>query len=126
MAIDYVWHLSNLETIPSKTIDGVEYTDLVKTVHWRMRAQDGAHSVEEYGSIPLDTDNVDAATFAEFSDLTPATIAGWAKVLIDASEPGRVDAMKARLADKISALKTPTVVNKLPSVTEIDDSLVGA
>jgi len=126
MAITYTWKVSNLDTIPTKTIDGVEYTDLVKTVHWRLHGTDGTNEAEVYGSVELDTSAVDSGSFVQFANITGDNLATWAVAAMNAGGEGSVDAHKAAIAAKIDAIANPPVVSKMPAgiTLEIADSAV--
>ena len=128
MAITYKWKLSNLDTIPSLTIDGVEYTDVIKTVHWRLHGTDGTHEAEVYGSVELDTSAIDSGSFVTFAQLTPGTIAGWAALVMEAGDAGAVDKLKASVAADIDKLANPPIVSKMPDGmgTEVPDVDVSA
>jgi hypothetical protein len=126
MAITYTWKVSNLDTIPTLTIDNTAYTDVIKTVHWRLHGTDGTHTGEVYGSTDLDTSAVGSGSFVTFDQLTPGTIAGWAALVMKAGEEGAVDRLKASVAARIDALANPPVVSKMPEGmgTEVADSEV--
>ena len=126
MAITYKWKLSNLDTIPSLTIDEVEYTDVIKTVHWRLHGTDGTNEAEVYGAVELDTSAVDSGSFVQFANITSDTLATWAKAAINAGGEGSVDAHKAAIAAKIDAIANHPVVSKMPAgiTLEIADSAV--
>ena len=128
MAITYKWKLSNLDTIPSLTIDGVEYTDVIKTVHWRLHGTDGTHEAEVYGATNLDTSAIGSGSFVAFAQLTPGTIAVWAQVVMEAGEAGAVDKLKASVAADIDKLANPPNVSKMPDGmgTEVADAEVTA
>jgi hypothetical protein len=115
MTITYTWKLSNLDVLPTVSLGGVDYTDVVKTVHWRLHGTDGTNEGEVYGSVDLDTTAVDSGSFVEFDSITAETLAQWAQVAINAGEAGAVDKHKAKIAEIIAEQATPTVVNKLPA-----------
>lgn len=126
MAITYTWKVSSLDTIPTKTIDGVAYTDLVKTVHWRLHGTDGTNEAEVYGSVELDTSAVDSGSFVQFANITGDNLATWAVAAMNAGGDGSVGAHKAAIAAKIDAIANPPVVSKMPAgiTLEIADSAV--
>ena len=126
MAITYTWKVSNLDTIPTKTIDGVAYTDLIKTVHWRLHGTDGTNEAEVYGSVELDTSAVDSGSFVQFANITGDNLATWAVAAMNAGGEGSVEAHKANIAVKIDAIVNPPVVSKMPAgiTLEIADSAV--
>jgi len=122
MAITYTWNIASLDVVPTKTIGGVEYTDVIKTVHWRLRADEGDYTAGAYGAVDMDTENVDANTFVQFSELTAQTIVSWAAALINDQDEGRVAAIKAALEAQIEEQKVPKTVQKLPATTVVADS----
>jgi hypothetical protein len=124
MAITYTWKVSNLDIIPTKTIDGVTYTDLVKTVHWRLHGTDGTNEAEVYGSVELDTSAIDSGSFVQFANITGDNLATWAVAAMNAGGEGSVDTHKANIAARIAELVNPPVVSKMPAgiTLEIADS----
>jgi hypothetical protein len=126
MAITYTWKVSNLDTIPTKTIDGAAYTDLVKTVHWRLHGTDGTNEAEVYGSVELDTSAIDSGSFVQFANITGDNLATWAVAAMNAGGEGSVDTHKANIAARIAELVNPPVVSKMPAgiTLEIADSEV--
>lgn len=128
MAITYTWKVSSLDTIPTKTIDGVAYTDLVKTVHWRLHGTDGTNEAEVYGSVELDTSAIDSGSFVQFANITGDNLATWAVAAMNAGGDGSVNAHKAAIAARIAELANPPIVSKMPEgvILEIADSEVTA
>lgn len=132
MAINYSWQIANLDVTPSKTIDGVDYTDVIKTVHWRLVGVDDVAVDEEgitlaasvYGTVDMDNAEITAAKFVQFDDLTPEKLAMWAGELINAAEAGSVDGYKATIAQRIEDQKNPPIVSKLPSETTVLDAAI--
>lgn len=128
MSITYTWKVSDLDTIPSKTLGGVEYTDLVATVHWRLHGTDGTHEAEVYGAVELDTSAVDSGSFVQFDDITGENLATWAVAAMNAGGEGSADKQKAKVAARIAELANPQKISKMPEgvTLEIADSEVSA
>lgn len=106
MANTYQWIISQLDTAPS--LDGL--TDVVKTVHWRRSASDGAgHSAEIYGAMgcatPSETD------FTAYPDLTFEQICLWLE------NGNNVEQLNATLDAQIeNIINPPIIVLPLPWV----------
>lgn len=99
MAIAYNWVISQMDTAPSD--DGL--TNVVKTVHWRYQASEGAFFAEVYGSIGLSAP--DAANFKPYASLTEADVVAWLE------ENLNVNDIKNNLNGQIENLKNPPIVN---------------
>jgi hypothetical protein len=106
MANSYQWIVSQLDTAPSQ--DGL--TDVVKTVHWRRSANDGAgHSAEIYGSMGCNTPS--ETDFTAYPDLTFEQICGWLENGLD------VNALNTTLDTQIeNIINPPIIVLPLPWV----------
>jgi hypothetical protein len=106
MANTYQWIVSQLDTAPSQ--DGL--TDVVKTVHWRRSANDGAgHSAEIYGSMGCSTPS--ETDFTAYPDLTFEQICGWLENGLD------VSALNTTLDTQIeNIINPPIIVLPLPWV----------
>jgi len=98
MAITYTWSFPQFDV--AKAEDGL--TDVVKTIHWRYDAVDGAFNVGAYGTVGLGAPN--PQDFIPFADLTEA----WAVAAVSASVD--VPAMDAGLAAQIETAKNPPIV----------------
>jgi predicted nucleotidyltransferase len=82
-----------------------DLADVVCEVHWRLRADDGVHRAEVYGSVALP--EPDPETFTDFDALDPATVTAWVSNLLD------VAGLEARLADMLAEQAEPTLVSRL-------------
>lgn len=125
MAIDYLWQVDSATTRLS--YQGL--TDVVDAVHWRLTGTDPdtGTSASEYGSIPMALDAIDPNSFMTKAQLEadPSILIGWATSLINASAPGAIAAMKARIATKVAEKDQPTSGSFGAGLT-VNDSLIGA
>ena len=114
MAINYTW---DVKTVDVKEIDG--NADTVFNVHWRLKAEDDANTVQDiegndvpatatvYGTIALDTE--DLSDFTSFADLTASDVQGWVEAAMGEDE---VQAKKDSLDAQINELVNPIVQTK--------------
>jgi hypothetical protein len=105
MAIAYEWKIEAIET--AKVEDGM--TDVAKTVHWRMNAQDGDLSATAYGSVGLDAPTAEG--FIAFDALSKAEVVAW---VVDKLEMSEAD-IQAALAQRIAYDRDPPIISKLPA-----------
>jgi hypothetical protein len=77
--------------------------DVVRQVHWRLRAVDGPHAAEIYGAATLPMP-AGGEVFTPFTDLTRAQVLGWLGGLID------MGAEEARALERLADLASPPVV----------------
>lgn len=102
MTVTYEWEFSSFEKAP---LVG-ELADVVKTIHWRLKATDGAYHTSAYGTVTLPDPDPD--NFTAYEDITKQ----WA---IDAtSSVLDVATLEASLAADIDRLKNPPVVASPP------------
>lgn len=99
--ITYTYDIAELECLPE--VNGV--ANIVETVHWRVTAVDGVHSVGSYGSVRLTVD--ENGEFTPYTDLTKAEIIAWTKAALGEEAVNRTE---AALAAQIEAMKNPPVV----------------
>ena len=100
--ITYTWEFSTFETAP------VEETlvQVVKVIHWRLHAEDGAVRTSIYGTVNLASPNPD--DFVAFNELTKQWAIDAVSSVID------VPATEAALAAEIERQKNPPVVSVVP------------
>jgi hypothetical protein len=104
MSITYEWSFPEMDVAPS---DGGK-TNVVKVIHWRYAATDGAYTAEAYSTAAMP----DAGEpFTDYADLTEEIVSGW--VIRSLGKQGLAD-MEANLAMQIQNKKTPPVVPMLP------------
>lgn len=104
MAIEYTWSFPSLDVTYNE--DGL--TNVVNSVYWRYRANDGNYSTDVYGTVTL---SAPGQPFVEFEDLTPEIVECW---VVETLGPEAVDAMKINLANQIAIMKEPKTGTVLP------------
>jgi len=105
--ISYTWRIEQLEVAPEEG----ELTDVVHTIHWRLLATDGDHTVDTYGSVPLGLP--DSSDFTNYPDLTSEIVTAWLEEAIDSragEEDPSVAQLHSSLAGMLAAKRTPTTV----------------
>ena len=100
MSTTYTWNVSTMDTAPSQ--DGL--SNVVKTIHWRLKADNGTHIVETYSAVSLDSP--DAENFTDFDSLTEAQVISWVESKVD------LEALKAGLDTQLEQLANPPIVTK--------------
>ena len=98
MAIEYTWHVANME---HQTVDGK-----VTVVHYTIDAFDGAYRSGAYGSIDLEGE-----VSTPYADLTEEICVGWAK---DALGAEKVAEVEAALSAQIEEQVAPTRASGTP------------
>ena len=100
MATTYKWSISAIDTAVSE--EGL--SNVAKTIHWRLLADNGTHVAESYSSVSLSSP--EAETFVEFDDLTEEIVVSWLEAKLD------VNALKASLDAQLEKLANPPMVTK--------------
>ena len=98
----YTWSFPQFEVVPS--LDGL--TDVVKVIHWRYDAMDGAFSAGAYGTVSLGAP--DPAAFTPYADITEQ----WAIDAVSASID--LPAVEAALTGEINKKKNPPTIPMNP------------
>lgn len=99
MAITYTWIISQLECKPEQ--DGL--TNVVTTVHWRLRGVESEHTAEVYGSVALPGPG---EPFTSYESLTQAQVEGW----VESALGEQVQQYRDNIATQIAALINPPIV----------------
>lgn len=102
MSIVYNWEFSVFDTAPSA--DGL--LDVVKTIHWRLNAEDGAYRSTVYGAALLPDPNPD--NYVAYEDITKQWAIDATSSVID------VPSYEAILAASIERQKNPPIVSSAP------------
>ena len=102
MTIFYNWTFPQFDVAP---VEG-SLESVVKVIHWRLEATDGAVSAEAYGSSTLDP--ASAASFIPFAQITEQWAVDEVSALIE------VDQIKDSLVGQINKKKTPAVIAHQP------------
>lgn len=103
----YTWDFTEVEVYPTMTKDGVEYSDVLHTIHWTYTASEGDDSQTHIDEIKLDLS--DMTGFVPYSDLTRETVISWIAPNIPAED---ITLMQTALA------KCITDRSSLPTVSE--------
>lgn len=105
MTITYTWEFSVFDTAPSA--DGL--LNVVKTIHWRLNAEEDNYRATVYGTASLPDPNPD--NYVAYEDITKQWAIGAASSVID------VPAYEEILAADIARQKNPPIVATTPPFT---------
>lgn len=105
MTIEYTWDLGPLETALNE--DGL--TNVVKAVHWRLKATSGMYSDTIYGVVSMPDANPE--DFVVYEDLTKAQVQAWVE---DALGADTVAQYKSNLETSIDRMINPIKVTLPP------------
>jgi hypothetical protein len=97
--ITYTWVISQLDCAPHE--NGLD--DVVKTIHWRYQATDGAYTADCYGTVGVG--DVDPDDFTPYPDLTKDQIVEWLEANLD------VESLEQGLAAELADLANPPIVS---------------
>jgi hypothetical protein len=96
--IQYTWEFPALDV---KYSDG-EMTNVVNTVHWRLNATDGVHTVSTYGSIGVPEPTPEA--FVSYDDLTKEEVQSWVESAMRTETPSVDGTEEAVVVDGVQEL----------------------
>ena len=82
--MEYNWNFTEVEVYPTFNKDGVEYSDVVHTVHWTYTASEGGDSQTYIDRLSLDLNNM--TEFIAYSELTRETVINWVATSIPNEE----------------------------------------
>jgi len=104
--MEYTWDFTEVEVYPTMTKDGVEYSDVLHTIHWTYTASEGGDSQTHIDRLQLDLS--DMTGFVPYSELDRATVISWIAPNIPSEE---ITLMQTALAKCITdrAAVLPTV-----------------
>ena len=102
MAITYTWEFSVFDKAPSS--DGL--LDVVKTIHWRLNAEEDGYRATVYGTAILPDPNPD--NYVAYEDITKQWAIDATSSVID------VASYEAILAANIERQKNPPIVSSAP------------
>jgi hypothetical protein len=100
MSTTYNWSISALDTAPSEGA----LSDVVKTVHWRFRANNGTHDAEVYGTVSLEGPT--SESFTAFNSLTKTQVESWLESKLNKEE------LMSSLDMQLERLANPPIVSK--------------
>ena len=101
MAMSYTWAVNPLDAY-------IEYEDFANTVytcHWRLNGADGEYSASSYGTVSLDLNDLDPATYVDKDDITETIATDWAKAALGEEQ---IVVMKAGLKANVDEQMNPT------------------
>lgn len=101
--ITYSYSFEALECYPEH--EGV--TDVVFTVHWRLRGVDGEVSADVYGTVGLTYDS--NTVFVPYENLTYEIVKGWVEEKLGLET---VESYKAHIEKQIAEIKQPTKITR--------------
>lgn len=107
--IIYSWDCRTVDCYPTKDEQGVELTDVVYNIHWRLTGTEGDHSATVIGTQNLTAEDIQPEGFIAFEDLTHEQVIAWVE---EAMGEERVAELKASVDSQVAALITPTSVTK--------------
>ena len=96
----YDYEILSLYTAPS--VDGL--TNVVKRVTWRYQVKEDLYVADIYKDTYFDL--VNPSAFTDYKDLTATTVFGWISTVEN------IDSIRAELDEKLSLVKSPTIVEK--------------
>jgi len=102
VSITYTWAFPQFDVAPAE--DGL--SEVVRVIHWRLRAADGAFQAETYGTTALGPPNPSA--FIPYDEITES----WAISAV--SSDVDVPELELNLAGEIEQQKNPSVVPMRP------------
>lgn len=102
--ITYSWSFPTLDVVYAEG----DLQNVVKTVHWRRKAEDGSYVAESYGTAAMAEPG---QPFTEYADLTAEIVAGWVEAALGEEQ---MAAMDAALAANIDAQKNPVQGSMAP------------
>ena len=102
--MNYEWRIEQCQIAPSE--NGL--TNVIKTVHWRVFADDAGDQATCYGSTGLESPDPEA--FEVFECLREEIVVGWLHEAINAQQEGQVAQIEANLAGEIEKRRNPPIV----------------
>lgn len=109
--ITYTWDCRTVDCYPTKDEQGVELTDVVYNIHWRLTGTEEVES-KKYTSTVIGTqmvaaDDIDPATFVPFDELTNEIATGWCTAAMGEE---RVAELEASVASQLNSQINPTSI----------------
>lgn len=98
----YTWTFPQFDAAPT---DG-DLTNVVKTIHWRLDANDDGVTVGAYGTVALD--DPDPETFVPFAQITHEWAIAQCEAKLDMA------AIQTALESQIEAVQNPPTVPMVP------------
>lgn len=109
--ITYTWDCRTVDCYPTKDEQGVELTDVVYNIHWRLTGTEESggkkYSATVIGTQTVTADDIDPATFVPFDELTNEIATGWCTAAMGAEQ---VASLETSVANQIAGQINPTSV----------------
>lgn len=93
----------NCKTIDVYTHEHNGHEQVIYNVHWRVTKEDGDYSASEYGTQPLNTEDIQ--NFIPFDEVTSEIVEGWVK---DVMGEEKVSDIENSLDQQIEKEKNPS------------------
>lgn len=100
MATTYKWDFYAFDVAPSEN----GYTDLIKSISWKMIANNGTHQCEMHSKLPLEYPNPE--NFIAFENLTEEQVISWAESKVNVAD------FKSSLDYSLELLTNPPIITK--------------
>ena len=100
----FTWKITEVEVYPTMNKGGVEYRDVIHTVHWSYTAEENGDTQECIDQLKLNLD--DLTQFKEYAAVDEATVIGWVEASIPVEDFER---MQSALAKCITDRQLPLV-----------------
>ena len=109
--ITYTWDCRTVDCYPTKDEQGVELTDVVYNIHWRLTGTEESggkkYSATVIGTQTVTADDIDPATFVPFDELTNEIATGWCTATMGEDQ---VASLETSVANQIAGQINPTSV----------------
>ena len=112
--ITYTWDCRTVDCYPTKDEQGVELTDVVYNIHWRLTGTEESggktYSATVIGTQTVTADDIDPATFVPFDELTNEIATGWCTAAMGEDQ---VASLETSVANQIAGQINQTSVTLL-------------
>ena len=109
--ITYTWDCRTVDCYPTKDEQGVELTDVVYNIHWRLTGAEESggkkYSATVIGTQTVTADDIDPATFVPFDELTNEIATSWCTAAMGAEQ---VASLETSVANQLASQINPTSV----------------
>ena len=122
MAIVYSWDCKTVDCYPTKDEQGVELTDVVYNIHWRLTGTEESggkeYSATVIGTQTVTAEDIDPDTFIPFDQLTNEIATGWCTSAMGAEQVATLEANVAtQIANQINPPSVTLVIGEpVPTV----------
>ncbi len=110
MSLTYTWSIKSLK---KQDDPSTELNDIIVQTYWECTGTDeNGNSGTFNGATPFEPDQIDAANFTAYENLTEAQVIGWIQSVVNAN-PGYKAHIEEQIQKQIDAIVTP--------ITEVTD-----